>query len=148
MMIFFKLAWRNTFRNKRRTFLSALAIGIGLAAMIFTDGMMVGWKDLMISTATSNYLGEAQIHHAKFRDTFEVEKTIPNHQEIIEKLETSQFIKSWTRRTQSFSMITSAANVHSISVSGIEPEREQHISEIDESIKQGEYLKTSNDGSI
>ncbi len=148
MIIFLKLAWRNIFRNKRRTFLAASAIGIGLGALIFTDALLIGWKELMISTATSTYLGEAQIHHDDFRRTFEAGKTIPNHHLIIEDLKNCPMIKSWTRRTQSFAMISSAANVHSISVSGIEPKREKDISKIDEAIKDGKYLQTDTDSSI
>ena len=36
-MLILKLGWRNILRNKRRTVLSGLAIGFGLAAIIFVD---------------------------------------------------------------------------------------------------------------
>ena len=37
--ILIKLAWRNLFRNIRRTFIAGTAIGIGLAALIFVDAL-------------------------------------------------------------------------------------------------------------
>ena len=33
MAFYWKLAWRNIFRNKRRTIIASVAIGIGLAAL-------------------------------------------------------------------------------------------------------------------
>ena len=60
MLFLFKIAWRNIFRNIRRTVLASLAIGIGLAALIFTDAMMIGMIESMIRTATDTFLGQGQ----------------------------------------------------------------------------------------
>ena len=147
-MIFVKLAWRNVLRNKRRTLLSASAIGIGVATLIFTDAMMIGWKDLMIKNATSTFMGEAQIHHKEFRQMFETEKTIPNHSEIFESLNKEPKVKNWTARTQSFAIISSAANSYSIAVSGIDPTKERPISKIDDNIKVGKFLQKNDKNSI
>ncbi len=147
-MIFVKLAWRNVLRNKRRTLLSASAIGIGIATMIFTDAMMIGWKDLMIKNATSTFMGEAQIHHKTFREMFETEKTIPNHREICSKLNNEPKVKSWSSRTQSFAMISSAANSYSIAVTGLDPIKERPISKIDDNIKVGKFLQGNDKNSI
>ena len=48
MWLFIKLAWRNIFRNKRRTFIAGIAIGIGLASLIFVDALIIGMKKNMI----------------------------------------------------------------------------------------------------
>lgn len=147
-MIFVKLAWRNVLRNKRRTLLSATAIGIGVATIIFTDALMIGWKDLMIKNATSTYMGEAQIHQKSFRQMFETDKTIPNHTEICKKLDNESKVKNWSSRTQSFAMISSAANSYSIAVSGVDPIKERPISKIDDNIKLGEFIQKDDKNSI
>ncbi|MCP4584016.1 MAG: hypothetical protein GY839_20585, partial [candidate division Zixibacteria bacterium] len=82
MLTYIKLAWRNMFRNKRRTFIAGTAIGIGLAAMILSDAFMIGMNENLIKSATKSFLGEAQIHQNEFRDTFEVEKTINNLDDV------------------------------------------------------------------
>ncbi|MBC7430269.1 MAG: ABC transporter permease, partial [Bacteriovorax sp.] len=41
MWLILRLAFRNIFRNKRRTILSVIAIGVGLAAMMFADALIV-----------------------------------------------------------------------------------------------------------
>ena len=49
------MAWRNIFRNKRRTIIAATAIGIGLAALIFVDALMIGMTENMVRTATASF---------------------------------------------------------------------------------------------
>ena len=68
-LIFIKLGIRNVLRNKRRSFLTSLAIGVGLMALIISDGFILGMKNYMIRSVTDDYLGHGQIHHQKFLKT-------------------------------------------------------------------------------
>lgn len=139
-----KLAWRNLFRNKRRTLLSALAIGVGIAALMFVDALLIGWKENMIRTATSTFMGEGQMHHKGYRDTLEVDKTIIHPEKWVNKLKANPDIHQVTRRTQSFGMIASPRNVQSIIINGIDPVTEKGISKLDEAIIEGKFLKENN----
>lgn len=143
-MIYLKLAWRNLFRNKRRTFLSALAIGVGIAALIFVDALLIGWKENMIRTATSTFMGEGQMHRQGYRDTQEVDKTIGHPGKWVDKLTSNPDIQWVTPRTQSFGMIASPANVQSILINGIDPATEKNISTLDEAIIDGQFLEENN----
>jgi len=136
-----KLAWRNIFRNKRRTFIAGTAIGVGLAAMIFTDALMIGMKDNMIRSATKSFLGEGQIHREGFRLTQEVEKTINNLDGIISRLEKEEVVERFSLRAVTFGMITSPSNVSSIMFYGVQPSSERHLSQIDDVMKEGDYFK-------
>ncbi|MBN1213567.1 MAG: ABC transporter permease [candidate division Zixibacteria bacterium] len=140
MRTFLKLAWRNLFRNKRRTFIAGTAIGIGLAALIFVDALMIGMEDNMISAATSTFLGEGQIHREGFRETYEVEKVINNLDEVLDQLSQDELVERFTPRLMSFGMLTSPANVNSVSLVGIEPSSEKFLSHIDDNIVEGDYF--------
>ena len=140
MLLLLRLAWRNIFRNTRRTVLAGLAIGIGLAALIFTDALIIGMKESMIRTATDTFLGHGQIHLEGFRSTFEVEKVVNNLDGLLSGLRREEGVSSFSVRTQAFGMITSPANVGSIMLYGIEPQFEKDVSKIDEAIMQGRYL--------
>ncbi len=61
-----KLACRNIFRSKRCTFIAGIAIGVGLAAIIFTDALMIGMKDNMLATRRYNER-PASLRSAKWR---------------------------------------------------------------------------------
>jgi ABC-type lipoprotein release transport system permease subunit len=128
-------------RNKRRTFLSGLAVGIGLASMMFVDGLFVGMLDSMIRTATDTFLGQGQIHAKGFTDTLEVEKTINHSRQILGDLAKEEVIKHYSPRVVSFSMLSSAGGVQSVMLYGIDPKSERDLSMIDESVRTGRYLE-------
>ena len=145
MWFYIKLAWRNVFRNKRRTLIAGFAIGLGIASLIFFDALIVGMEDNMVKSATSSFYGEAQIHQKDFRLTQEVDKTINNLERVVNSLESEEIIDMFSLRTLSFSMITSPANVSSVMLFGIEPEREKYISKIDDAIQKGSYFEGENE---
>jgi ABC-type lipoprotein release transport system permease subunit len=148
MFIFLKLAWRNLFRNKRRTLIAGTAIGIGLAALIFTDALWIGMEKNMIHSATSSFLGEGQIHLKGFRETQEVDLTINQPDKILKSLEQEEIIEHFAPRVISFGMITSPANVQAINLVGIDPPREKYLSQIDETLQQGNYFASNNQRDI
>ena len=147
-MILVKLAWRNIFRNKRRTLIAATAIGIGLTALIFIDAFMIGMEETMIRTATASFLGDAQIHREGFRDAQEVSLTIQALDSVTESLTKEEIVAHFTQRTLASSMITSPANVSAISLIGVHPPTEKFLSLIDDAITEGTYFEGHNSRDI
>lgn len=140
MTLLIKLAWRNVLRNRRRALLSGFAVGITLASLMLIDALYIGMMDSMIRTATDTFLGQGQIHSEGFRDIFEVENTIKKSDTVIKSLSTEKLLSEFSPRTVSYGMLSSAAGVNSVMLYGIDPDREKHISMIDEAINQGTYL--------
>ncbi|MCK5222459.1 MAG: ABC transporter permease, partial [Candidatus Aminicenantes bacterium] len=147
-MFYLKLAWRNILRNKRRTIIASIAIGVGLASMILTDGIMIGMKDNLVDSATSTLLGEAQIHHKDFRHTQDVEKTIINKSEILKDLEKDSSVERFSERVITLGMITSPSTAESVIVYGINPESDSYLSKIDDRIREGSYFEDGGDREI
>ena len=147
-MILVKLAWRNIFRNKRRTLIAATAIGIGLTALIFIDAFMIGMEETMIRTATASFLGDAQIHREGFRDAQEVSLTVQALGSVTESLTKEEIVAHFTQRTFASSMITSPANVSAISLVGVHPPTEKFLSLIDDAITEGAYFEGDNSRDI
>lgn len=144
MKIYIKLAIRNLFRNKRRTFITGTAIGMGLAALIWVNAIILGMEKNMIHSATASYLGDAEIHREGFRETLDVEKTINDLPDVQKKLDTSSIVDRYTERVMTFAMSTSPANVSAVSMVGIDPATEAYLSQIDEAIIEGKYLDGEN----
>ena len=147
-LILVKLAWRNIFRNKRRTIIAATAISIGLTALIFVDAFMIGMRENMIRTATASFLGEAQIHREGFRDEQEVSLTVQALGSVTESLAKEEIVEHFTQRTLASSMITSPANVSAINLVGIHPPTEKFLSLIDDAITEGTYFEGDNSRDI
>ncbi|MEE2656905.1 MAG: FtsX-like permease family protein [Candidatus Latescibacterota bacterium] len=137
-MYLVRLAWRNLLRNLRRTLLAGLAVGIGLAGLLFTDALFVGLQENMIRTATETFLGQGQIHRQGFRSHLEVELALSDGAELMARLDTDNRVRAAAPRTQFFAMISSPANVAATSVFGIDPDREHEVSLIHEAVEQGD----------
>ncbi len=146
MRFYIKMAWRNIFRNRKRTFLTGLIIGIGLASIMFTDAIVVGMKENMIRSVTSSFLGDAQIHREGFQDAFDSEETVENYSELQKMLERDPNVEHFTERVACFGTISSPSDINSIMVYGIDPEKEPQISKMDEAIIAGSYLESKDGG--
>ena len=143
-----KLAWRNIFRNKRRTLIAATAIGIGLTALIFIDAFMIGMEEKMIQTATGSFLGDAQIHREGFRDEQEAALTIQALGAVTASLTEEPVVQHFTQRVLVSGMITSPANVSAINLVGIHPPTEKFLSLIDDAITEGVYFEGDNNRDV
>jgi lipoprotein-releasing system permease protein len=148
MWLLIKLACRNIFRNKRRTIIAGIAIGVGLAALIFTDALVQGMKTNMILSATSAYMGEGQIHRQGFRLTGEADKTINDLGQVLAELGKEESVAAFTRRVVSFGMITSPANLSSILFVGVDPVNEKLLSRVDDNIQKGSFFEGSNEQDV
>jgi ABC-type lipoprotein release transport system permease subunit len=143
-----KLAWRNLFRNKRRSFIAGTAIGIGLASLIFVDATIIGMKNNMIRSATASFMGEGQIHAEGFRQTQELDMTIHRSDQVLAQLKKESIVRHFAPRVMNFAMINSAADVGSVNLVGVEPGMEKYLSQVDDSMVKGSFFADGSDREI
>ncbi len=141
-----KLSLRNILRNRRRTFLTGLVIGIGLAALMFTDSLVIGTRENMTHAVTDTFLGNGQIHSAGFRETLDSALTVKKPEKLSALLDNDPQVKAWSPRALAYGMISSPANIAPAVVYGIEPLAERRVSKIAQAVKEGGYLEVSGGG--
>ena len=139
-MLTFKLAIRNLFRNTRRTILSAILISFSLMALIMADGLILGMKDLLVSSLTKNLVGEAQLHRKGFRDNFDVDLYLTGTDDLVADLRGRPEVTEVASRVLSGGMVSSSYNVATGMVFGIDAEAEARIGNIKKAIIEGQYL--------
>lgn len=144
----FKLAFRNVLRNKRRTFLTALLIGVGLGVLILYDGFVQGMTEAMVRSATGSFLGEAQVHAEGFRKDRDVEKVVANWPAVSKALSQDPLVKAHAGRVIANGMLSSAANVSSVAIFGIDPASELGVSQLKNVVREGASLTGSSDTEI
>lgn len=140
MNFYLKLAWRNNLRNKRRTFLAALAVGLGLAALIFTDAFSTGMLNGIIDAATGTFLGQAQIHRKGFLDTMDADLGVKDGPELLRRLAGEAGVARFAPRVVSFAMIASPSNSASVILYGVEPQAERGVSRLEKAVITGDFL--------
>jgi ABC-type lipoprotein release transport system permease subunit len=142
-MLTLKLAWRNLFRNTRRTVLTCLLIGFSLMALILTDGMILGMTEVMVGGITHTLAGEAQVHKKGFLDNFDIDLYLDNPDSIIEVIEQDESVADYAPRTMVGAMIASTYNVTGGLIYGVDASRELGVSKIKGAIIEGSYLTGS-----
>ena len=139
-MLILHLAWRNLFRNIRRTVLTCLLIASSLLTIIVMDGVMLGMIDVMISGLTHTLEGEAQINSKGFRDDFEPSLRLSNYQEIQSKLMHDPVVQGASARIIVGAMVASTHNNAGAIVYGIEASTEENVSKIADAVYAGSFL--------
>jgi len=139
-MLTFKLAFRNLFRNTRRTILTSLLISSSLIVLILVDGLMHGMTNVMVGGITHTLEGEAQVARKGFRNDFEVEYTIDDPASVISQLKENKSLKGFGPRIIIGGMIASSYNTTGSLVYGVDAKQELKVSRISEAIIEGQYL--------
>ena len=139
------LAWRNLWRNYRRTLIMLAAITVGVWAMIFMTALMRGMVDDMLHNGIRNLPGEVQIHHPKYRDDPSINNsiTLPD-EKLLNALQTKN-IKAWTSRVRVPAVISSERDTRGVTLIGVEPDSEIQISFDIDNIIEGRFLTDNND---
>jgi ABC-type lipoprotein release transport system permease subunit len=71
-----RIAWRNLWRNPRRTGLALAAIGLSVALVLIYDGVLRWEGDWMLDTITGPMLGHVQAHAPEWRKTRAMDRTL------------------------------------------------------------------------
>jgi len=143
--IVLRLAWRNLWRNHRRTLIMIAAIVIGAWSMIFMTSLMRGMVDDMIADGISVLPGHVQIHHPDYRDDPTIANVIaPPSGELLEALD-SPGVVAWATRVRVPAVISSERDTRGVTLIGIEPDRERDISFVAGDIAEGEFLSSRDD---
>jgi putative ABC transport system permease protein len=81
-----RIAWRNLWRNRRRTGLALAAIGLSVALVLVYDGMLRWESDWMLDTITGPMLGHVQVHAPEWRRTRSMDRTLRDVSRIVDEL--------------------------------------------------------------
>lgn len=136
----FKIAWRNIWRNKRRSVIVIGSVVVGVVSIIFMDALTNGFVGQMLFNQISINVGHVQVHGKGFTDNKSIKNYIPDHQNIENAIKQNDKIEHYSKRVISFGLISSASSSSGIYIYGVFPELEKQVSILDQSIIEGEYL--------
>ena len=142
------LAWRNLWRNHRRTVIMLAAVIIGSWAMIFMTALMRGMVTEMIRDGISALPGHVQVHHPEYRDDPSVANLIPiRDAEIAMRFQAGGF-EDWATRVRVPAVITSEYDSRGVTLLGIDPTRERNMTFVDYDEVEGRFLESVDDSGV
>ncbi len=131
------LAWRNIWRNKRRTLISMSASGVGLLLVIFYSGLMGGMMGEAKNQLDNGGLGHVEVVADGFRPKHDVEKVMPGDVEWRKSLQLPPGAEAGTR-VLARGLATSARGNDPVQVFGVEWSQEPLLSAHLKTLKDGE----------
>ena len=141
------LAWRNLWRNHRRTFIMLAAIGIGVWAMIFMTAFMRGMVNEMVRDGIRALPGHVQVHNPNFLDDPSIDNLIPAPSEAFTAA-LDRTGATWTSRIKVPAVITSERDSRGVTLIGVDPEKESEISFVADDIVDGRFLESPEDRGV
>jgi putative ABC transport system permease protein len=141
MSIELKMAWRNIWRNPRRTLLTIAAIAFASMILVFMLSFQLGCYETMINTSVKISTGHLQIQAQGYLKDKKMRLVIKNPDKIAKFLDTVKGIDTYTFRTNGFCLVSSDKRTNGVIVTGIDPRKEANVSSIKSLIRKGSYLK-------
>lgn len=142
------LAWRNIWRNKRRSLIIIAAIAVGLLCGLFTSAIMFGMGESLINSTIDRDLGHIQIHTQTFEDDKLLTDTIPSAIKILSQVKSQPNVIGASARLIIDGMISSATSSGGVRITGIIPENEAEVTSIHNQIIAGSYFESDNANQI
>ena len=144
-----KLAWRDIWRNRRRSLLTMGAIIFAVMIISLANSMQYGTYDAMEELVVRLYAGDLQVHRAGFQE----ERTLSYSMEAYEQdwaecFAAYPWIEASSRRLSGFGLVSSDSSSAGAMIVGIEPKTEPHVSTFTNQPARGEALTAGDDHAV
>ena len=143
MVHLFAIAWRNLWRNRRRTWLTAGGIAFAVWMLIFARSMQDGTFIIMIDNAARMMTGHIQVQHPDYQDDPRVENTLQQATLIAEQVAAHPDVEQASLRAQAFALVSFGERSFGAQIMGVEPEKEITWSTLATMQLEGRYLEKS-----
>jgi putative ABC transport system permease protein len=149
MRLYLRLAWRNIWRYRRRTLIVVLAIALGLALMMWYDGLIAGFDQAIYGNAIKVLGGNIQVYAEGYHSKTNSNALLPlaDDQAVVKAALAQPQVLAATRRITTGGLATSREGAFGVEITGIEPEAEKDVNLAAQHIIAGRYL-TSNDADM
>lgn len=143
--IYLKLGWRNLLLHPLRTGLTAAALALGIASLIFLSAMNDGWMQQIRTNFALTLTGHIQIHALGFEQSRKLADRIHDPLPVMQALDSLAGIHSVTRRVRISGLASAAGANAGALVYGVEPSAEKRLSRIASFVQQGRWLLDADD---
>lgn len=148
IFLLIKISWRNLWRNPRGTALTVLALGLGLALLLISLGLLDGGHEQTIADGVRLGPGDVVIQAKGYQASNSDELLLPAEvvlrvNEYVQTGAMKKIVKGTSPRILGTGLLTSASNASGVRITGAIPQDEQIVSLIPRRMVEGTYL--SND---
>ncbi|MFO7934862.1 MAG: FtsX-like permease family protein [Bacteroidales bacterium] len=122
------IAWRNLWRNRRRTLITAASVFFAVLFAVVMRSLQLGSYDTMFRNAIESYTGYIQIQLEDYWENQTVNNTFTYDSSLRKKIISDPNVTETVPRFESFAFASSGPQTKGVMVMGIDPDREQYLS--------------------
>lgn len=142
----FQLAWRNLWRNPRRTFIAMAAIALGYAMLLFVACLMAGLRWQMIENGTRLVLSEIQVRAPGYYPNRSIQKTLGGAKgtdvgALLGAITADSRVYATAPRVYGYGLASAShGSSAGVALMGVVPDQEAKITVLNTQIVKGSYL--------
>ena len=145
-MSVFRMAWRNVWRNKRRSVVTMAAITLALFVEILYSGLITGYMQGLEDDILDLEVGDIQVHAPGYQDRPSIYTAIEDPDNLLERLDQVGYPAS--ARLLTGGLAAAGDFSAGVSLRGINLDRDAQVTLIGEKMAQGRWLKASDVGRL
>lgn len=143
------LAWRNLWRNKRRTLITVASVFFAVILSIITISMNQGSYERMIDSFVKFSTGYIQIQDVLYDDEPSIDNTLLFDENLAALLgDFKSEIDYYVPRLQNFALVSTTEKTKGTLIIGIDPELENRFNNLTDNITEGEYLEANDEAVV
>jgi len=126
----YQLAWKNLWRNKRRTLITAASVFFAIFFALIMRSFQLGSYDRLFKNAIESYSGYLQVQNIDYFDEPILDNSFELDQSTVNDLVKDQNVRTVVPRLESFALAAAGSKTQGVMVMGIDPEGEDRVSGI------------------
>ena len=135
------IAWRNLWRNKRRTLITTASVFFGVLLAAIMSSMQEGSYENMIDNVVKFYSGYIQIQEEEYWEHKTLYYSFEATDSLYEKINSVEEITLVVPRLESFALMSSEDITQPARVIGIDPEKEDSMTNLSQWVSKGSYFE-------
>lgn len=131
MKVYIKLAWRNIWRNKRRTIITIASIFFAVFFALCMRSYMLGSYAHWVNIVIEAYTGYIQIQHKEYQNDRTIDNSFELSDQLIKKVGSTDNIKQVVPRIESMALASSGELSKAAIVLGVDPVAENKLTKLE-----------------
>lgn len=140
MSITLRLAWRNIWRQPRRTWLTTGAMVFSNVLLIFLISIQLGSYRMMIDNTLAPFTGHLQVQYEGYKDDQRIRQVVPAIRDLAAELRDGLGLETVAARGAAFALASSEERTYGIQIVGVEPTFEPRVSTLPGLVAEGRFL--------
>lgn len=137
---YLKIAWRNLWRNKRRSVLTIAAVALCSWLLLWMMYFAYGGHDNWLENYVRILTGHIQVHAVGFADDMNVMKRIRDPEPVYDVIEGARYVRTYSPRIKTYALAAAHGNSAGAFILAFDPARERTVSNMHKSLTEGSYL--------